>query len=120
MPNDLNHERMRWRTMSVRQLERRLQKITDPIKLRNFEEVAMEYASARTFYGEYGNLLNMVRARRLSQVPIREDVRSAFVNSFYGNSTPAVDRSIPGGKKSGGKLTTKPMIRLIRFKKGGS
>ena len=58
--------------------------------------------------------------RSLSQVPIREDVRSAFVNSFYGNSTPAVDRSIPEVRKEKAKLTTKPMIRLIRFKKGGS
>ena len=43
MPNDIDHERMRWRTMNVRQLETRLTKITDSQKMQNFIRLAEEY-----------------------------------------------------------------------------
>ena len=43
MPNDIEHERHRFRTMNVRQLRTRLNKITDSQKLRNFIQVCDEY-----------------------------------------------------------------------------
>ncbi len=44
MPNDLDHERMRFRTMNERQLLARLGKITDRQKLGNFIQVCREDA----------------------------------------------------------------------------
>ena len=42
MPNDMQHERQRFRTMSLTQLGRRLGKITDRQKLGNFIQLAGE------------------------------------------------------------------------------
>lgn len=42
MPNNIEHERMRWGSLTERQLWTRLGRITDMRKLRNFVVLAME------------------------------------------------------------------------------
>ena len=43
MPTDMNHERMRWSSMTFAQLEQRLRKITVPNKLTNFIHLCREH-----------------------------------------------------------------------------
>jgi len=53
MPNDLRHEQHRWSYMTPEQLLRRLGKIKDPVKLRNFAACAHNYENDQLFIAAY-------------------------------------------------------------------
>lgn len=77
MPNDMEHERRRFREMNVRQLWTRLGRITDVTKLRNFVRLCDEYASA-----EYRSLKAAAENKLNERLGVREETPRWSVDPF--------------------------------------
>jgi len=122
MANDLSHERHRWGYMTERQLATRLRRITDPIKLGNFIELACEreawglLVAARSRAGAIASTWCFARADNyLAQ---REVQLNTPVSEVSMTSQPeawnALQRSAtkPAERK---EKVKKPTVRMIRI-----
>lgn len=85
MANTMEHERMRWRTMTVSQLRSRLGKITDLTKISNFITLAVEHGymdlaqQARDQYAELSGGRRPAGGVKTAAKPVRPEPKPEVI-----------------------------------------